>query len=180
MRTRPKKATSPRYPIRPRNVLLAGAAILAASLLAGCGTSAEPDGNNVDNVGPTDSVTFSPTHKGGDPIWGGATSKVVENVVDNIHGVQVFGDTGFSAYFNHAATGYGASHIPFGTHVFVTCYEPNNTGQYPSVNGLYHITGGKWDGGWIPANTMLNDPKAKTGDTNTPDVDPRLKDVACK
>lgn len=168
----------PRPPFRPSNVLLTGLALLAASLLVGCGSSAnEPTGDNVDDVdGGGSSSTFAPTHKGGDPIWGSDadTAKTVENVVDNRNGVQVFGGSDFSAY-----TG-ASDRIPYGTHVYVTCYKQNDTGQYGSVNGLYHIKGGKWDGGWIPANTMLNDPKAKVGDTDTPPVDPRLKGVDCK
>lgn len=180
MRIKPPALGSPRNPFRSRNVLLAGIATLAASLLAtGCGSGSEPNGDNVDDVNGSSSSTFAPTHKGGDPIWGDdSDSNAVENVVDNRNGVQVFGNTDFSTYSSHGSTGYGASHIPYGTKVNVTCYTPNNTGQYTSVNGLYHIKGGKWDGGWIPANVMLNDPKAKVGDTNTPDRDRRVPDCA--
>lgn len=174
----------PRLPFRPRNVLLTGLAMLTASLLVGCGTASEPTGDNVDDVHPSDGQQVGgtagsnnvPSTTGGG--LGDSSLKAVENYVDNHNGVQVFGDSGFSAFTNHGATGYRASHIPYGTKVNVMCYVHNNTGQYSSVNGLYHIKGGPWDGGWVPANVMLNSSTAKVGDTNTPDRDPRVPDCA--
>lgn len=158
----------PRLPFRPRNVVLTGLAMLTASLLVGCGGTNEPDGDNVDDIQSTAPSTFAPSHKGGDPVFG-SPSGSVENVVDNIHGVQVFGSSSFDAFKGVK------DRIPYNTKVNVVCYVTNNTGQYGSVNALYRIKGGEWDGGWIPANVMLNDPTAKVGDVNTPALDPRVK-----
>lgn len=163
-----------RNPFRPKNVLLASTAMIIASLLAtGCGSSDEPTGDNVDNVSPT-AAASSDGLQGGDAIVGGSdAAKTVENTVDNTHGVQIFGSSAFGAYTKGAS-----DHAPYGAKLDVTCYVINNTGQYTSVNALYHIKGGKWDDGWVPANVMLNDAKAPLGSTDTPALDPRVK--ACK
>lgn len=170
-------------PPRPkgRSVPLAGVAPLAASFLVGCGSSDEPTGDNVDNVSPT-AAASSDGLQGGDPIFDtpsdgdtSNTSNGVVNYVDNRNGVQAFGTVNFGAITTGAP-----DHIPYGTKLIVTCYAPNNTGEFGSVNGLYRIKGGKWDGTFVPANVMLNDPDAQVGDTDTPSIDPRLKDVACK
>ena len=168
----------PRPPFRPRNAFLAGAAMLLASLLiTSCGSESEPTGDNVDDVNGTSAGATASKQAGGDPIYGGGdttdTHKPVANYVDNRTGVQIFGSSTFGAY-----TKGSSDHAPFGVRLNVTCYVLNNTGEYASVNALYHIKGGKWDDGWVPANVMLNDPKAKVGDVTTPALDPRVKECS--
>jgi hypothetical protein len=71
----------PRNPVRPWTVLLAGLALITALLLAGCHNT---DNKKQDDKPTPTPTTFSPTHKGGDPIWGGTNGAAeATNTADN-------------------------------------------------------------------------------------------------
>jgi hypothetical protein len=89
----------------------------------------------------------------------------VKELADNKNGVPVFSDTKGSALKNGEP-----ARIPYGTAVEVDCVAPNLSGM-TSINGMYHVVGGTWNGNFVPANTMDNG--AGLG-PNPVDLDPRV------
>lgn len=88
-----------------------------------------------------------------------------KELADNRQGVPVFSDNKGSALKNGEP-----ARIPYDTEVEVQCVAPNNSG-ITSINALYRVIGGQWNGDYVPANTMDNN--AGLG-PNPVDLDPRV------
>jgi hypothetical protein len=90
----------------------------------------------------------------------GPTGKLYTEVTDNHLGTDVFKDP-----MGDAVTS-GPVSIPYGTHVLVKCWAPNESGM-GSINAFYLIETRPWIGDYAPANTFLN---ADTTGALDPDV----------
>lgn len=88
-------------------------------------------------------------------------------LADNRQGIPVY-----STLAGLAVQPGRPSRIPFGTSVKVSCVAPNGTG-FTSVNKLYKISGGTWDGDYAPANAFANG--VALGATGGADVDAKLE-----
>lgn len=150
-----------------KSVALWGGRALGAGILmlSGCavgnGGSSEGVGNNPGAEASTGvGVGASPS--------AGPKLRIVEELADNRNGVPVFSDNAGSAFENGKP-----DRIAYGVGVLVDCYAPNRSGM-GSINAFYHVaeSGGQWDGGFIPANTMDNG--AGLG-PNAVTLDPRVQ-----
>ena len=62
----------------------------------------------------------------------------------------------------------GYARMPYGTEVWVRCFQPDQSGM-ATVTAFYLIDGGKWAGLWVVSDTMTNG--GPLGNTTTPPVD---------
>jgi hypothetical protein len=115
--------------------------------------------------------TTTVVNEGGDaasegPVEEEARAKVVE-YSDNTAGSPVFANP------KGAPVGAGQSGvIPYETRVVVSCFAEDQSGM-ESVSGFYRIASREWKGDYVVADTMTNG--GPVGNTDTPNVDPRVK-----
>jgi hypothetical protein len=137
-------------------ILLAGA---VAAIIAMSGGTHHTTSSSAGQTGATGSAGPAPAAQG--------TGKAVSEYADNRAGSPVFA----------RPDGTGArgvpARIPYGTLVPVVCQVPNHIPALTSVTAFYLIAGGRWKGDYVVADTMSNG--GPPGNTNTPNVDPRLK-----
>jgi hypothetical protein len=149
----------------PVKVALIGAvgAIVAAAITAATSLGGSPGGSAGTNQGPT-STAAPPSASAGttvaEPTTAAKTGKLYPEVTDNHLGTDVFADP-----MGDAVTS-GPVSIPYGTHVLVKCWAPNESGM-GSINDFYLIETKSWTGDYAPANTFLN---ADTTGALDPDV----------
>jgi hypothetical protein len=96
-----------------------------------------------------------------------ASARVVVEYADNRGGSPVFADP-----MGKAVENTDEETIPYEEEVPVSCFTKNKSG-IESVNYFYLVASGRWQGDYVPANTMTNG--GAIGDEGSPALDPRVK-----
>jgi hypothetical protein len=143
---------------------------IIVSMLAACTTITQKGaGDNVcanASCAQRAASSQSPSDRTPDQQEGDSSPKAASNV--GFHEEETYNHLGtpvFSDPMGDAVTS-GPSRIPFGTHVLVKCWAPNDSSM-SSINAFYLIETSPWMGDYAPANTFLN------GDTEG-QLDPKV------